>query len=201
MFWVIIIIIIQINRVCFFFYAWYISVLKWSFVVLLLNCWHKVPAVTAECLSLLFGKLKPCIFLSFIVLWLAKSYFLEGNAQNINIDKIGFHIRRPLTTVANRKCCPENNTISPLFLRKKYMTNPVFHMGAQWLSGRVLDSRPRGRGFEPHRRHCVVSLSKNINTSLVLVQPRKTRPFITERLLMGHKESNHTIPVFHHYYR
>ena len=31
---------------------------------------------------------------------------------------------------------------------------------AQWLSGRVLDSRPRGRGFEPHRRHCVVSLSK-----------------------------------------
>ena len=62
--------------------------------------------------------------------------------------------------------------------------------GAQWLSGRVLDSRPKGRGFEPHRRHCIVSLSKNINPSLVLVQPRKTRPFITERLLMGHKESN-----------
>ena len=32
--------------------------------------------------------------------------------------------------------------------------------GAQWLSGRVLDSRQRGRRFEPHRRHCVVSLSK-----------------------------------------
>ena len=28
--------------------------------------------------------------------------------------------------------------------------------GAQWLSGRVLDSRPKGHGFEPHRRHCVV---------------------------------------------
>ena len=65
-------------------------------------------------------------------------------------------------------------------------------LGAQWLSGRVLDSRPKGRGFEPHRRHCVVSLSKNINPSLVLVQPRKTRPFITERLLMGRKESNQT---------
>ena len=65
-------------------------------------------------------------------------------------------------------------------------------MGAQWLNGRVLDSIPRGRGFEPHRRHCVVSLSKNINPSLVLVQPRKTRPFITERLLMGRKESNQT---------
>ena len=48
-------------------------------------------------------------------------------------------------------------------------------------------SRPRGRRTEPHRPHCVVSLSKNINPSLVLVQPRKTRPYITERLLMGRK--------------
>ena len=28
--------------------------------------------------------------------------------------------------------------------------------------------------------------------SLVLVQPRKTRPCLNERLLMGHKESNQT---------
>ena len=48
------------------------------------------------------------------------------------------------------------------------------------------------RAFEPHRRHCVVSLSKNINPSLVLVLPRKNRPYITERLLMGRKESNQT---------
>ena len=34
-------------------------------------------------------------------------------------------------------------------------------IGAQWLSGRVLDSRPRGRGFEPHRRHCVVDLEQD----------------------------------------
>ena len=67
----------------------------------------------------------------------------------------------------------------------------VFFLGgAQWLSGRVLDTRPRGRRFEPHRPQCHVSLSKNINPSLVLVQPRKTCPFITERLLMGRKESN-----------
>ena len=72
------------------------------------------------------------------------------------------------------------------------MLTIVSKVGAQWLSGRVLDSRPKGLGFEPHRRHCVVSLSKNINPSLVLVQPRKTRPFITERLLMGRKESNQT---------
>ena len=35
------------------------------------------------------------------------------------------------------------------------------HMGAQWLSGRVLDSRLKGRGFEPHRRHCVVVLEQD----------------------------------------
>ena len=33
--------------------------------------------------------------------------------------------------------------------------------GAQWLSGRVLDSRPKGRGFEPHWRHCVVVLEQD----------------------------------------
>ena len=37
----------------------------------------------------------------------------------------------------------------------------------------------------------------NINPSLVLVQPRKTRPFITERLSMGRKESNQTNKQFH----
>ena len=73
-----------------------------------------------------------------------------------------------------------------------YNTSLFKHEGAQWLSGRVLDSRPRGRRFEPHRRHCVGSLSKNIHPSLVLVQPRKTCPFLTERLLMGRKESNQT---------
>ena len=42
-----------------------------------------------------------------------------------------------------------------------------------------------------------MTLSKNINPSLVLVQPRKNCPFITERLLMGRKESNQQI---HHFY-
>ena len=34
-------------------------------------------------------------------------------------------------------------------------------MGAQWLSGRVLDSRQKGCGFEPHRRHCAVVLEQD----------------------------------------
>ena len=62
--------------------------------------------------------------------------------------------------------------------------------GGQWLSGRVLDSRPRGRWFEPHQRHCVVVLARHIYPSLVLVKSRKTCPCLTERLLMGRKESN-----------
>ena len=32
---------------------------------------------------------------------------------------------------------------------------PSWTEGVQWLSGRVLDSRPRGRRFDPHQRHCV----------------------------------------------
>ena len=38
--------------------------------------------------------------------------------------------------------------------------NLMSQLGAQWLNGRDLDSRPRGHGLEPHRSHCVVSLSK-----------------------------------------
>ena len=34
-------------------------------------------------------------------------------------------------------------------------------IGAQWLSGRVLDSRPKGCGYEPHRRNCVVVLEQD----------------------------------------
>ena len=52
---------------------------------------------------------------------------------------------------------------------------PAIFLGAQWLSDRVLDSRPRGRGFEPHRRHCVVVIEY------------WTRPCLTERLLTGRK--------------
>ena len=28
--------------------------------------------------------------------------------------------------------------------------------GVQWLSGRVLDGRPRGCRFEPHQSHCAL---------------------------------------------
>ena len=41
------------------------------------------------------------------------------------------------------------------------LCHTIMHQGAQWLSGRVLDSGPKGRGFEPHRRHCVVVLEQD----------------------------------------
>ena len=41
------------------------------------------------------------------------------------------------------------------------LTNKPPVEGAQWLSGRVLDSRPRGCGFEHHQRHCVVVLEQD----------------------------------------
>ena len=46
-----------------------------------------------------------------------------------------------------------------LFLRLKEVTNTC--SGGQRLSGRVLDSRPKGRGFEPHRRHYIVVLEQD----------------------------------------
>ena len=52
----------------------------------------------------------------------------------------------------------EENDLAIYLLRIKFIQTLLW--GAQCFSGRVLDSRPRGRGIEPHWRHCVVSLSK-----------------------------------------
>ena len=67
-----------------------------------------------------------------------------------------------------------------------------FFQGAQWLSGRVLDKRPRGRGWSLKDVTSLCPWARHINPSLGLVQPRKTRPFIIESLLMGGKGSNQT---------
>ena len=37
----------------------------------------------------------------------------------------------------------------------------MLFMGAQWFSGRVLDSRPKGRGLERHWCHWVVVLEQD----------------------------------------
>ena len=59
-------------------------------------------------------------------------------------------------------------------------------------SDSVVQCLTRDRGFEPHRRHCCGPWARHIYPSLVLVQPRMTRPCLTERLLMGRKQSSQT---------
>ena len=43
----------------------------------------------------------------------------------------------------------------------KFDNGPYHTMGGQWLSGRLLDSRQKGRRFEPHWCHCVVVLEQD----------------------------------------
>ena len=62
-------------------------------------------------------------------------------------------------------------------------------------SGSVVECLTRDRGAVESSLTGVTALchcARHFDPSLVLVQPRKTRPFITERLLMGRKESNQT---------
>ena len=62
-------------------------------------------------------------------------------------------------------------------------------------SGSVVECMTRNRGAAGSSLTCVTALcswARHISPSLVLVQPRKTRPYVTERLLMGSKESNQT---------
>ena len=46
-----------------------------------------------------------------------------------------------------------------------------------------------------YRGHCIVVLELD-TFILALVQPRKTHPCLTERLLMGCKKSNQTIKIY-----
>ena len=62
-------------------------------------------------------------------------------------------------------------------------------------SGSVEECLTRDRGATGVTALCHVVL--HINPSLVLVKPSKTRPYITERLLMGLKESNQTKQTKH----
>ena len=75
----------------------------------------------------------------------------------------------PAQNTNSHKTSDQENNLSKAtssqMVAKLERTDNKYSEGAQWLSGRVLDSRPKGRRLEPHRRHCFVSLSKNINPS------------------------------------
>ena len=67
---------------------------------------------------------------------------------------VGLIFTESLGHRAQQKLSPMQVLGSP----RKFAINKV---GAQWLSGRVLDSRPKGRGFKPHLRHCAVVLEQD----------------------------------------
>ena len=50
---------------------------------------------------------------------------------------------------------------APIYSNKSPIITIHLFMGAQLLSGRVLDSRPKGREFEPHWGHCFVVLEQD----------------------------------------
>ena len=52
-------------------------------------------------------------------------------------------------------------TVTCIFIELKVEKDIQIQKGAQWLSGRVLDWRPKGRVFEPYWRHCVVVLEQD----------------------------------------
>ena len=70
------------------------------------------------------------------------------------------HIHEQFVIVCGLICveCMHTNLVG---LEAAYILSSMGSKGAQWLSGRVLDSRPKGRGFEPHRHHCVVVLEQD----------------------------------------
>ena len=80
-----------------------------------------------------------------------------------------------VTPVARLHGCTSHH--EPSLLANTLLT--IFFKGAQWLSGRVLDSRSNEG---PRVRASPTSA----------VQSRKTRPCLTERLLMGRKDPNQT---------
>ena len=61
-------------------------------------------------------------------------------------------------------CCVDENK-KQVSMTRKCQTSPQCDKqetqnteGAQWLSGKVLDSKSRGPGFEPRQGHCFVVL-------------------------------------------
>ena len=91
--------------------------------------------------------------------------------------------------------CGHSNLVIYHRIYSKFHTYYFYHAytGPLERSGSVVECLTWDRGAGGSSLTGVTALwSKNINPSLVLVQPRKTHPFITERLLIGRKESNQT---------
>ena len=118
------------------------------------------------------------------------TYFCMGN-----VGQFFFHIgtalrfRRACTWMCIYTFSPETSVDVPVHVCASTHSHQKL-LGAQWLNDRVHVSRLNNYGFEPHRRHCVVSLRKHTNPCLKDGQQRKNHPDITEKLLNQIKQSN-----------
>ena len=80
--------------------------------------------------------------------------------HDISLEKLSIMKRKPASSVLilpNQRPFKHYNIYYCHIVASKFYARKL----VQWLSSRVLDSRPRGRGFEPHRRHCVVVLEQD----------------------------------------
>ena len=83
-----------------------------------------------------------------------------GHVRNLSKKKIG-ELQHLLTLLMVVFILNPYNGSTALSLQFSCQFNRVISRLAQWLSGRVLDSSPKGRGFEPHRPHCAVVLEQD----------------------------------------
>ena len=116
----------------------------------------------------------PCSLISAFVIHLLENIISKLALSEILLfqlifvaEEAGLNLTSSETPKTGLSCHSPYSAIQPKFrigtcfhhISREWKPRSVLR-GAQWLSGRVLDSRPRGRGFEPNRRHCNVSLSK-----------------------------------------
>ena len=93
----------------------------------------------------------------------------EGPKGQISINIIKFQLQNQFQRFLHQTLCVFSQMKDIKHIRRDFHLAAWVMLqgwdlggwGAQWLSGRVLDSRPKGRGFEPHRRHCVVVLEQD----------------------------------------
>ena len=66
-----------------------------------------------------------------------------------------------LTQDSSLHACAKLHLCTLAYVKDMNQLSVILNEGAQWLSGRVLDSRPKGSGFGPQWRHCVVVLEQD----------------------------------------
>ena len=81
--------------------------------------------------------------------------------HNIEINPLEINLDVSVCSGANNKAQIKVKTHRPpcrfsLLSIQWYAISGFDDRRWQWLSGRVLDGKPRGHRFEPHRHHCVV---------------------------------------------